>query len=260
MSTGAAILTRRRPFPGVFWEMIRRPVQAMAHVHAQRGWGAIAVLVTLLAALPVVAAAPLASSQAQELMRQALESQPGGMGQLSPEMEQQALASGANPLLITVLPALQRVASVWIGWLLWAGGLSLLSAMTGGKTSFRPLWPVVVWAWLPYALRGLLQSAFILVTGTLIANPGLSGLVLPQETATGLLAAPPGPGVLALKSFLTQIDLFLFWNLALLVIGLVVASRLTRRKAMLAVLGLWLVLTLIGLVPAVISGAMLSRF
>lgn len=220
----------------------------------------MAVLVTLLSVLPVLASAPFAASQAQEAMREVLESQQGGMGRLTPEMEQQALASSANPLLITVLPAIQRVASVWIGWLIWAGGLSLLSALTGGKTSFRPLWPLVVWAWLPFALRGLLQSAYILATGTLIENPGLSGLVLPQEHPAGVLAAPPGPGLLALKSFLGQIDLFLFWNLALLAIGLAVASRLTRRKALSLVLGLWLVLTLIGLLPALISGAMVSSF
>jgi hypothetical protein len=218
----------------------------------------MAAIVTVLSILPVLASAPFAASQAQEAMRQTLENQQGAMGRLTPEMEQRALASSANPLLITVLPAVQRIASVWAGWLLWAGGLSLLSAMTGGKTSFRPLWPLVVWAWLPYALRGLLQSAFILATGTLIENPGLSGLVLPDQTAAGILAAPPGAGLLALKSFLAQIDLFLFWNLALLAIGLAVASRLTRRKAALVVLGLWLVLTLIGLVPAVISGSMLS--
>jgi hypothetical protein len=193
-------------------------------------------------------------------MRQVLEAQPGGMGRLTPEMEQQALASSANPLLITVLPALMQVVSVWVGWLLWAGGLSLLSTMTGGKSSFRPLWPLVVWAWLPFGLRGLLQSAYILATGTLIANPGLSGLVLAQETASDILAAPPGPGLLALQSFLGRIDLFLIWNLALLGIGLAVASRLTRRKSLLVVLGLWLVLTLLGLAPAIISGAMLSQF
>jgi hypothetical protein len=260
VSTAAALLAPRRPFPGLFWEMIRRPSQAMAHVLAQRSWLAMGTLVTLMAILPVLASAPFAASQAQEAMRQTLEAQEGAMGRLTPEMEQRALASSANPLLITVLPAVQRAASVWIGWLLWAGGLSLLSAMTGGKTSFRPLWPLVVWAWLPYALRGLLQSAFILATGTLIANPGLSGLILLQESAAGMLAASPGPGPLALKSFLAQIDLFLFWNLALLAIGLAIASRLTPRKSALVVLGLWLVLTLIGLVPAVITGSMLNRF
>jgi hypothetical protein len=260
MSTAAEMLAPRRTFPGLAWEMIRHPFQAMAQVHTARRWVVMAVLVTSLAILPVIAAAPFAAEQAQEAMREMLEAQEGAMGRMTPEVEQQALASSANPLLITVLPALLRVASVWIGWLLWAGGLSLLSAMTGGKTSFRPLWPVVVWAWLPFALRGLLQGVYILGTGTLIENPGLSGLVLPEQTDAGMLAASPGPGLLALKSFLAQVDLFLVWNLALLVIGLAAASRLSHRKSALLVLGLWLLLTLIGLVPAVISGSMLSRF
>jgi hypothetical protein len=140
----------------------------------------------------------------------------------------------------------------------WAGGLGLLSAMAGGKTSFRQLWPLVVWAGLPYALRGLLQSAYILATGQLIANPGLSGLARPESVAAGALAASPGPGQLALAAFLGQVDLFLVWKLALLAGGVVAAARLSRRKSVAITLALWLALSLLGLVPALVSGAMLG--
>lgn len=219
----------------------------------------MAVLVMALAALPVAVSAPIAARNVQEAVRQQLEDRPGAMTVLSPEEQQQAIASASNPLVILVMPVLGRLASLWLSWLLWAGGLSILSAMAGGKTSFRQFWPVVIWAWLPFALRGLLQGAFVLATGEPIANPGLSGLVVVEQPVSNLFAAPPGPGVLALRSFLSQVDLFLAWNLFLLAAGVMVTARLSRRKAALITLGLWLVLTLLGLLPAVISGAMLPR-
>jgi hypothetical protein len=48
-------------------------------------------------------------------------------------------------------------------------------------------------------------------------------------------------------------DLFLVWNLILLVIGVVVVTRLSRSKAILVTLVVWVLLTALNLVPTLVS-------
>jgi hypothetical protein len=113
---------------------------------------------------------------------------------------------------------------------------------------------VVVWAWLPYGLRGLLQTLYILLSGQLIVNPGLSGLVRSEPSVGEAVLAPPSAGQTFLTTFLSRIDLFLVWNLILLVIGVAVTTHLSRRKAALVTLGVWVVLTGLSLLPALVGG------
>jgi len=53
---------------------------------------------------------------------------------------------------------------------------------------------------------------------------------------------------------------FLIWNLILLVIGVTVVTRLSRRKAVLLTLGVWLLLTALGLVPALVGSLFARQF
>jgi hypothetical protein len=124
----------------------------------------------------------------------------------------------------------------------------------GGRSTFGQMFPVVVWAWLPYALRGLLQTVYVLASGQLIANPGLSGLVQNEQAISEMVVAPPGAGQTLLVAFLSRIDLFLMWNLILLMIGVGVTTRLSRRRSVLVTLGVWVLLTALGLLPALIGG------
>ena len=68
------------------------------------------------------------------------------------------------------------------------------------------------------------------------------------------MIAPPGPGQMLLMAFLSRVDLFLVWNLVLLVIGVTVVTRLPRRKAILLTMGVWVLLTTLSLVPALVGG------
>jgi len=111
-----------------------------------------------------------------------------------------------------------------------------------------------VWTWLPYVLRGLLQTVYILASGQTIANPGLSGLVLENRPIREMVVAPPSPGQTLLAALLSRVDLFLIWNLILLVIGVTVVTRLPRRKAVLVTLGVWVLLTAVSLLPALVGG------
>jgi hypothetical protein len=178
--------------------------------------------------------------------------------ELSEEQRAQMEELVASPLIIIVFPAITTVLGLMIGWLTWSGILYLAGMVLGGRSTFDALFRVVVWTWFPYVLRGLLQTVYILVSGQLIAHPGLSGFVSSAPSASEMVAAPPSLGQLALTSFLAQVDLFLFWRLALMVIGVVVVMRLSWRKAVPIVVGIWLLLTALGLVPTLVGG-MFSR-
>jgi hypothetical protein len=92
------------------------------------------------------------------------------------------------------------------------------------------------------------------VSGQLIVHPGLSGLVQNEAAVRETALAAPSTDQIVLTAFLSRIDLFLVWTLILLVIGVEVTTHLSRRKAALVTMGVWVVLTGLGLVPALLGG------
>lgn len=225
----------------------------------RRAWWLPALLAALMVVLPIVVSAPLRAQQQREAVA-AVQSQFGE--DVSPEQREQmeqAMRVVSSPLVITVFPSVGALVGVIFGWLAWAGALYLAGMAVGSRASFGALFRTVVWAWTPYTVRGVLQSLYILATGRLITNPGLSGLVLDSQSVKDVLAAPPTPGQMVAAAFLGRVDLFLFWNLALLVVGTMVATRLSTRKATALVLGIWLLLTGLSLLPTLVSAAFMGR-
>jgi len=245
----------------LLWGILARPRATFQRLNenGRRAWWLPALLATIAVILPILVGSPLRAQMARE----AVASVQTQMGEtLSPEQQQQmeqAQQIAASPLIITVFPSVTGVLGLVVGWLVWAGALYLVGMVAGGHASFGALFRMVVWAWIPYALRGFLQALYILLTGQLIAHPGLSGLVAGEQTVEKVLTAPPTTGQMVVSAFLARIDLFLFWNLALLVVGTMVVTRLSARKATALVLGIWLLLTLMGLIPTLVSGLMLGR-
>ncbi len=274
---GETSYPQRRNFLQLLWGIIARPRATFQHLNQEgrRLWWLMALLTAVLVILPLIVGAPIAARQAREAVMSIRGLQVGVVRQeepgvrvrvepaqeLTPEQQQQmeqAMRYASSPLVITVFPAIGQVAGLIVGWLAWAGLLYLSGMVVGGHARFGDLFRMVVWAWVPYALRGLLQTLYILASGQLITNPGLSGLVAVHRTASEGMMAPPSAGQIVASSILSRIDIFLFWNLALLVIGTVVVGRISGRKAAALVLGIWLVLTLLGLLPALV-GLLVSR-
>jgi hypothetical protein len=245
----------------LLWGIVARPRATFQRLNenGRRAWWLPALLAVIAVILPILVGSSLSAQKARE----AVASVQTQMGEtLSPEQQQQmeqAQRIAASPLVITVFPSVMGVLGLVVGWLVWAGALYLVGMVAGGHASFGALFRMVVWTWIPYALRGFLQALYILLTGQLIAHPGLSGLVAGEQTVEKVLTAPPTAGQMVASAFLARIDLFLFWNLALLVVGTMVVTRLSARKATALVLGIWLLLTLMGLIPTLISGLVLGR-
>lgn len=227
-----------------------RPKQTfgLIQAHGGRSWLLTAVLILILTALPTIVAGPILQEQARQ---QFLDVQ--GQFDSPPEFAEQGVPDAiGSPLLTVVLPAVGAVFGVILaGWLLWSGAVHLLSMMSGGRNTFVQLLQTAVWAWLPYSLRDLIQTIYILVTGSIIENQGLSGFAPVDRTD---IFAQPEPSQLALNQLLGYIDIYLFWNLALLVIGISVMAQFSRRKSFGIVLIIWSIFTLLSLLPSLLIG------
>lgn len=248
--------TAKRGWASLLVGILFRPKQAFEYIRENggRGWLLTAVLLLILTALPTVVAGPLLQEQAREAFLEAqAQFEPPPEFERPEGFDEEGVPDAiGSPLFTVVLPAVGQVVSVIIfTWLLWGGAVHLLSMMSGGRNSFGQLLQTAVWAWLPYGLRNLLQTIYILATGQLIENPGLSGFA-PLDT-TELFAAPD-PGQLALNRLLSFIDIYLFWNIALLVIGLGIMAQFSRRKSLGIVLIVWSVFTLLSLAPSLLLG------
>jgi uncharacterized protein YqfA (UPF0365 family) len=93
-------------------------------------------------------------------------------------------------------------------------------------------------ATLPFAVRDLLKVVYMLSASHAITSPGLSGF------ATSAFMA----------QVLARTDIFLFWSIALLIIGFSIADGLPRGKAVVGVV----IVTLLLLAAQAGLGTMLS--
>ncbi len=248
---------------GLLWGIVRRPRSTLAYIRdaRQRSWILIALLAILSAVFLIVAVAPISTRLARETMQATFEAQAGAASQpLDPEAQQRITEFAANPLFTVVVPGVTTLIGLFISWLLWAGALHLLSVMVGGDSQFGSMWRTVVWSSLPLILRNIIQIGFVLVTGTVIANPGLSGLVTQERSVTDLIASPPGAGALALQTLLAQIDIFNIWNIVLLVVAVMVTARVSARKAVLITLGVWVLFLAARMALAIVPTLLASGF
>lgn len=208
-------------FPRVIWALIRHPTRAFTNItnDPNRSWLFLAILLMLLIALS---------------------------GFLNQNLLMNRQAEPNQAAMPAVLLSIGSSLMIWLKWLVWAGLIFLTSTLLGGNSNFKSLWRVVAWSSLPDLVRSLLQSIFLLLTRQPIEYAGLSGLILRG-------AENPTSSQLALAGILGQIDLFAIWRLILLVIGVVCATGLVRRKALIVILIVWVILTALGLIPTQIS-------
>jgi len=137
----------------------------------------------------------------------------------TPEMQNnymQAQQATQGPVFMYVMPLVGSLTGLWLGWLVFAGLLHLGSTLLGGRGSMQNALTLVAWASLPFALRDILRIIFMLIVGHPIISPGLSGFVSTPDILSHILA---------------RTDIFLLWNIILLVIGFAVVDGLPRGKS-----------------------------
>lgn len=124
------------------------------------------------------------------------------------------LASGAVTILLGLV----------IAWLLAAGILYFGAAILGASLPFHRWWAPVVWTWVPFGLRGMVQAAWSLVNGAAIRYNGLAYWVASGDTA----ADQTNP----LFALAAQVDLWTLWHGVLVYLLLRTAARLGRGSAL----------------------------
>ena len=190
-------------FFGMVWSVIAKPRRAFASVRdgSGRAWIIMAILSMILVTLPIIVSAPITTQQTRELLEEQFANQPG-FSEDGVDAEQ-AASFASSPIITTVIPSVGAVFGRVISWLIWGGALYLMASMVGGRSSFLQVLKVVIWAWLPYALRNILQAIYIAATQTLINNPGLSGFSgAPTPDPSNPLGSLPSTGTAVLQAFL----------------------------------------------------------
>jgi hypothetical protein len=205
----------------------RRAFQALS-AEPRATWLTPMLVLTIMAILAVIVAGYL-KAQAAMLGETPL---PRDWQYWTPEMQNnymQAQQATQGPVFMYIIPLLGSLAALWLGWLLLAALLHFGSTLVGGRGSMQSALNVVAWASLPFGVRDLLRIVFMLIARHPITSPGLSGF----SSSAGFVG-----------QLLTRVDIFLIWNVILLVIGFAVADGLSRGKAVTGILTVMLLVLL----------------
>ena len=219
-----------------------RPRQAFEEISTEprATWLTPMLLLTITAVLVVVVAGFLKTRAAMMGEVQL----PRDWQYWTPEMQNnymQAQQATQGPVFMYIIPLVGSLTTLWLGWLLLAALLHFGSTLVGGRGSMQGALNIVAWASLPFAVRDLLRIVFMLVARHAITSPGLSGFA----SSAGFVA-----------QLLTRVDIFLIWNVILLMIGFALADGLSQGKA---VGGILVVIVLVLLAQAGL-GALSSGF
>jgi hypothetical protein len=141
-------------------------------------------------------------------------------------------ATSQNIWLTMLSPAVTFLLS----WLVLGVLTNLLALGFGGHGKAGMAMNIAAWSTIPIGVRNLMQIFYYLASGNTIAAAGLSGF------------APAANGdnwLVLLRQVLAHVDLYLFWQIGLLAVGVAVWGGLARKKSWtVAILGIVLVLAL----------------
>ncbi len=230
------------------WRVFLRPRQVFDQIAQMEvsTWILPVLFLTVIALGVVLATGPV---RMQELLAKPIEPPPD-FQYWSPEMQQEYMQSAQpnpSPALIYILPAVGAVVKVWLSWVILAALVHLVLTLAGGRGSRAAEFSVVGWSLMPLAVRELVRFVAVISTQHSIQKPGLSGFI----------QAEAGGGAVFLASLLSFIDLYLVWQVVLLVLGAKRTSGLSTGKTVISVLVAVVLLLILQALPGFI-GAQLS--
>ena len=138
----------------------------------------------------------------------------------------QAIQSTQGPVFIYVLPAITSLLGVWFGWLILGGILHLVTTLFGGRGSTAISLNIVAWSSLPLGLREIIQFIYVLISHKLIKSPGLSGFGPIDDSGFSIF----------FSQMLTMIDIYLIWQVVLLILGVRASTGLNPSKSFFCVI------------------------
>ncbi len=244
--------------------LLRVPFQPREAIGALAGsvskvWLLGAVIITMLVTVPATMSARMAAAQLPPIQAPPAEIQhgasqapnPGGSPDAPPEMMQSTQPTLLSPdgMISLVFGAM----GLWVAWLLRAFVLYFGSVLLGGRAAFGGVFKAIVLSYAPLAVRGVLQLAYLNISGQALGAAGLSGFVLPGAGSSPGAPAAPDLGAAVLGLLLSNIDLFQIWSAVVLVIGLCAVARVKTGASAALVLVTLLITTLVFGLPQLIG-------
>jgi len=178
----------------------------------------------LILTLTTLASVAVAGSIKQAAVLSGGPTLPPDFQYMPPEMQEQymqAMQATSSPVFLYVFPAITSLGGVWLGWLLVTGLLHLVLTLLGGRGDTGSTLNIVAWSGLPFAVRDIVRILFMLVTRQLLTSPGFSGFI-PADAAGGIAY---------LGQLLRLLDIYVLWNIVLLVLGVLASTKLSKIKA-----------------------------
>lgn len=192
----------------------RRTLEAIAE-RARGVWFLVLAVLTAAVLFQVIAAGTAQQDQSVTL--------PPNFEDMSPDQQQQFMQASqmsTGPLFRFVFPALLGTLGMWAGWAVVGAAYHLLLTLLGVRGSMIQRMNIAAWARMPLALRALVRSVAMLVTGQTIVATGLSGFIDPAAEGAALLA----------RAALALVDIYAIWQIVLLVVGGGVGEPGVKRR------------------------------
>lgn len=212
------------------------PKKAFADIAAKPGW--IVPMILLIVAYLAFMYCFTTRVGWERSMRQAMETN-SRVQQMDPQQRENALQMQLKlaPIGAYVVGPIAIVATA----LIIAGVLLLVCKVMGASIGFKQMFGISAYAMLP----GLIASILAIIV-IFIKNPEDFNLQNPLAFNLGAFLEPPPNSGKFLYSLATSIDLFSFWTILLLAVGISVATRkFPFSKALVAVVVPWVLLVLI---------------
>ncbi len=227
---------------------IDQPKKTLRYVMEQPRWSlwlapALVIVVSLI--IVTVVSAPAMSELTKEQAAQQMEAQMGSLSGDEGEQVQRTLETFTSPLFLAATGIVLGILGLVLTWLFRGAVLFFISYLFGTDNRYVQMVTLVLWCWLPFALRDLVQAVYVVINGQLPLNKGLSFLVASSDQAQNA-------GNL-LYGLLSQVDPFLVWHLILVGVSLALSTRSTRLKTALGTVGYWAVTAAVGLAPSLLG-------
>lgn len=137
--------------------------------------------------------------------------------------------------------------SLYLSWLIRTALIYLFGSITKGKARFYALFSVMGYAWIPLFIRSLLYTVVftiqpplgLLSCGSGSCHAAMSAMRVPTNLAFFI----PIEHISPLFALLNQVDLFIFWSLALMVLGIFFVLKFNPKKSILIVTSYWVLVT-----------------
>lgn len=227
--------------------VLTAPITTFERIAARPSWLLPAVL-TLVATMAVTAVMMPKLDLEQAMRKQLAEAG----GNLSAEQidSQVAIGMKVGKVMAWVGPVVMTPVALAVMALIFWG----TATMVGGRLRFLDSLAVVAHAWVPQIVAGLLSIPVILSKASVDPEEARGGSFLASHLGV-LIDQTESPVGFAM---LSSLDVFSFWTLALLGIGLMAVGKLSRGSASVAVGIPWLVWVVVkaglALLPTLMKG------